>query len=136
MENSFKKLAQYTYSSEAIVVKGKLESEGIEVFLRDHFTIDTDPMVSNAIGGVKLFVKETDYENATKILSEISDFSLDDSGKPIECPHCGAQKAQLFTSITDFKSLISFLVSMFFVILPFYTKYKYHCENCNKEFSL
>lgn len=135
-EETFVKIGQYQYSSEAFIYKGKLEAENIEVFLRDNFTIDTDPMVSNAIGGVKLFVKESDYENAIKILSEISEVSLDDSGKPIQCPHCGAQKAQLFTSVTDFKSLVSFIVSMFFVILPFYTKYRYRCENCNKEFSL
>lgn len=135
-EETFVKIGQYQYSSEAFIYKGKLEAENIEVFLRDNFTIDTDPMVSNAIGGVKLFVKESDYENAIKILSEISEVSLDDSGKPIQCPHCGAQRTQLFTSVTDFKSLISFIVSMFFVILPFYTKYRYRCENCNKEFSL
>ena len=48
----FTKIGQYQYSSEAFIYKGKLEAEGIEVFVRDNHTVDTDPLVSNAIGGV------------------------------------------------------------------------------------
>ncbi len=50
----FSTVAVFQYSSEAQIIKGRLESDGIEVFLADNLTIDTDPLVSNAIGGVKL----------------------------------------------------------------------------------
>ncbi|MBC7655284.1 MAG: DUF2007 domain-containing protein, partial [Oligoflexus sp.] len=53
MEKSiFKIIATYQYTSEAIIFKGKLESEGIEVFMRDNNTVDTNPLYSNAVGGV------------------------------------------------------------------------------------
>ncbi len=52
MENTFIKVASFQYSSEAMIIKGRLEAEGIEVFMKDNNTIDTDPLVSNAIGGV------------------------------------------------------------------------------------
>ncbi|MFL9843236.1 putative signal transducing protein [Flavobacterium rhizosphaerae] len=75
MENAFQKVAAYQYSSEAIVIKGRLEAEGIEVFMADNYTIDVDPLVSNAIGGVKLFVRTENVEKAKEILSEISRYA-------------------------------------------------------------
>lgn len=133
-EGVFKKVGEFQYSSEAFIYKAKLESEGIPVFVRDNHTIDSDPFLSNAIGGVKLFVKNRDYDLAAKILSEISKFSVDDQGNLIQCPKCGAQEIQLLTTIKDFKSLISFLFSFLIVVLPFYNKYKYKCNACNFEF--
>ena len=134
MENRFKKIGQFQYSSEAIIYKGKLESEGIEVYIRDNHTIDSDPLVSNAIGGVKLFVDQEDFARAIKVLSEISAFSVDDKGALIKCPNCGAERIQLLTTIKDFKSLLSFVFSFLMVALPFYNRYKYKCDACNLEF--
>ena len=102
--------------------------------MRDNYTIDSDPLVSNAIGGVKLFVRNEDYHRAKSILSEISMFSLDDKGHLIKCPECGAEKIQLLTTIRDIKTLLSFAFSIFTVALPFYNRYKYKCDNCNFEF--
>ena len=133
-ESTFLKIGQYQYSSEAFIYKGKLEADGIEVFVRDNFTIDSDPMVSNAIGGVKLFVREEDYKRAIEILSEISTFSLDDNGKLLKCTNCGADKVQLITTVKDLKSLFSFLFSMIMVVIPFYNLYKYKCGECGYEF--
>ena len=131
----FKKVGQYQYSSEAIIYKGRLEAENIEVFMRDNNTVDSDPLISNAIGGVKLFVKQENYESAIKILSEISTFSLDDKGELLKCPNCGAEKIRLLTTIKDIKSLLSFIFSTIITVaLPFYNKYKYKCDDCNVEF--
>lgn len=130
----FTKVGQFQYSSEAYIYKGKLEAEGIEVFIRDNHTVDSDPLVSNAIGGVKLFVKTEDYESAIKILEEISTFSVDNEGELIQCPNCGAEKAHLFTTINDLKSFFAFLFTLLVTTLPFYTKYKYKCAACNIEF--
>lgn len=135
MENDlFKKVATFQYSSEAAIIKGKLESTGIEVFMHDNYTIDADPLISNAIGGVKLFVKTEDYENANEVLASISKHSIDDSGKAIQCPSCGNDQIEMFTSINDLKSFFSFVFSLLLVLLPFHTKYKYKCNQCGFEF--
>jgi len=58
MEDSiFTLIGRFQYSSEATIYKGKIESEGIEVYMRDTATVDANPLYSNAIGGVKLYVK-------------------------------------------------------------------------------
>ena len=133
-ESTFQKIATFQYSSEAIIFKGKLESEGIEVFMRDNNTVDSNPLYSNAVGGVKLFVKNDDFDKATDIFSNISQYSLDDNKKLIKCPKCGAEQIDMVTSIKDLKSFLVFLFSIFLVAMPFYSKHKYKCDNCKFEF--
>ena len=136
MSDTFKTIATFQYSSEAEIIKGRLEADGIQVFLRDKFTIDTDPLISNAIGGVKLKVLTKDALKAQDILDSISKYSLDDEGNAIYCPNCNNNKVQLYSTIKDFKSFFSFIIGFFFGTLPFYTKDKYRCEVCNHEFDI
>ncbi|MFD2543098.1 DUF2007 domain-containing protein [Lacinutrix gracilariae] len=136
MSNTFKTIAKFQYSTEAQIIKGRLESEGIPVFLSDNLTIDTDPLVSHAIGGVKLKVYVEDALRAQHILSTIEKYSVDDAGNAIICPNCNSKHIEMFTTITDFKSFISFLAGFLFGTLPFYAKNKYKCQDCNTEFNI
>ena len=95
MSETFVTVARFQYSSEAQIVKGRLEADGIEVFLRDNITIDTDPLVSNAIGGVKLKVRAEDEKEAKKILRSIKVYAVDDDGNPIRCPNCNKQEVEM-----------------------------------------
>ena len=135
MEESFKLIKSYKYSSEAQIFYGKLESEGLEVYLRDVNTVDSNPIWSNAVGGVKLFVRSQDFEKAKKILSEVSQYSLDENNKLIKCSNCGAEEIEMVTSIKDLKTFFAFIFSLLFVLMPFYSKYKYKCNKCNFEFN-
>ncbi|GAA3632531.1 DUF2007 domain-containing protein [Flavivirga jejuensis] len=136
MSDTFKTIARFQYSSEAQIIKGRLEAEGIQVFLSDHLTIDTDPLVSNAIGGVKLKVLSRQALKAQHILSSIEKYSIDDVGNTINCPNCKSEKVALFSTIKDAKSLFWFIFGFIFSSLPFYTKHKYKCEDCKTEFDL
>ncbi|MDT7829165.1 DUF2007 domain-containing protein [Pricia sp. S334] len=132
----FTTVARFQYSSEAQIVKGRLEADGIAVFLTDNVTIDTDPLVSNAIGGVKLRVHTEDELKAVRILESIERYSVDDEGQGIRCPQCDSAKVDYFTTVKDLKSLASFLIGLLFWVLPFYTKYEYRCENCKNKFNI
>lgn len=136
MEDIFELIGTYQYSSEAIIYKGKLESEGIAVFMRDNYTVDSNPLYSNAVGGVKLFVNQKDYPKAKDIISQVSQYSLDDDHKLLKCPNCGAEQIDMVTSVKDLKSLFAFVFSTLFLgTLPFYSKHKYKCNKCNFEFN-
>ncbi|RNC88375.1 MAG: DUF2007 domain-containing protein [Winogradskyella sp.] len=130
----FVTVAKYQYSSEAQIAKGRLEADGIKVFLSDNLTIDTDPLVSNAIGGVKLKVYSENEQDARDILKSIKAYSVDDNGQPIACPNCGNHHVELFSSIDSFKSLMAFLFGIITFTLPFHTRYKYVCDDCKTEF--
>ncbi len=134
MKDSFVTIATFQYSYEAHIIRGKLESEGIKVYMADNITIDTDPLMSNAIGGVKLKVLKAQEKKAREVLKTINKYSLDNEGNPIKCPKCGSKKVDFLSTIKDFKSLIIYLLGLVFFTLPFYTKYKYRCENCKTEF--
>ncbi|MBY0487850.1 MAG: DUF2007 domain-containing protein [Flavobacteriaceae bacterium] len=135
MEEQFQLIGRYQYSSEAIIYKGKLESEGIEVYIRDNNIVDSNPLYSNAVGGIKLFVKNEDVAKAQIILSEVSQYSLDDNNQLIKCPKCNAEQVDMVTSIKDVKSFLAFLFSVLIIFIPFYSKYKYKCQSCKFEFN-
>lgn len=136
MKQKFKTIAKFQYSSEAQIVKGRLEAEGIEVFLFDEFTIDTDPLISNAIGGVKLKVLSDQVLKAQHILDTIHPYSLDDNGDNLICPNCKSDKIELFSTVKDIKSLFWFIFGFLFSALPFYAKHQYTCESCKTHFDL
>lgn len=134
VNKNFVTLQVFQYSSEAQIIKGRLEAEGIPVFLRDEFTIDTDPFLSQAIGGVKLRVEEKDEAKAREVLNDISTYSFDDAGEALHCPNCDSTKIDYVTTVRDAKSIAAFALSILVVALPIHTKYEYRCEECKTKF--
>ena len=120
MESKFYQLASFEYVADVQIVKGKLESEGIPVFLRDENTLNSDPLISNAIGGVKLLVYASDKEMAIDIYNDIRAYAQDSFGNPIVCPNCKAQKSEPYYNRKG----------IFYKLFPFFEKRKYKCLNC------
>ncbi|RZJ73291.1 DUF2007 domain-containing protein [Flavobacterium sp.] len=134
--DEFAFLSSYTYSSEAQIFKGLLESRGIDVFVRDNHTVDADPLVSNAVGGVKLFVKSEDFESAKAVLSEVTQFSIDENGEQVECPKCHEHKVEMVTSAREKKTLLALIGSALLGGLPLYANHHYKCSVCGHEFGM
>lgn len=61
-------IATFQYPHEGYIIQGKLESEGIASILKDELTIQTDNLLSNALGGVRLQIYKSDLEKALPIL--------------------------------------------------------------------
>ena len=57
----------------AHIALGRLKEEFINCYLQDEYSVTIDPFLSNAIGGIKLMVAETQLERAREIL-ENQDF--------------------------------------------------------------
>lgn len=95
-------VARFSFPHEAHIAKANLESAGIESFIADEHTVNTQWLYSNAIGGVRLFVAGEDLEEATEILT--SDFSESLEGHSQEigekqdiCPQCGSSDLSAYT---------------------------------------
>ena len=58
---------------DALFVKSLLESEGIEVQIPDEHTVGVHSLLANAIGGIRVLVRETDQERAAEILTQLAD---------------------------------------------------------------
>ena len=53
----------------AHIAMGRLKEEYINCYLQDEYSVTIDPFLSNAIGGIKLMVAETQVERALEILN-------------------------------------------------------------------
>jgi DNA-directed RNA polymerase subunit RPC12/RpoP len=124
MENEFFTIATFEYTAEAQVMKGRFMSQGIEVFLKDEYTVDVDPMVSHAIGGVKLQVHAKDSAAAIELYNEIREYETDPHGNPIACPECEGERILIAPSK---KSIV-------YLLFPFFEPNRYICSNCNEIF--
>lgn len=60
----------FTYTHEAHLARAILESGGIDVLLKDEFMTQIYSFYSTAIGGVKIQVRDSDYQDAVRILTE------------------------------------------------------------------
>jgi DNA-directed RNA polymerase subunit RPC12/RpoP len=132
-DEKFTLLRRFQYTSEAIIYQGKLESQGIDVFLRDNNIVDSNPLYSNAVGGVKLFVKTEDLKKAEEVLGEVSLYAVDDESQPVKCPKCGEEQVEMEIAIEGVKSF--FQVAILGAFAQFFSKYKYKCQNCKNEFN-
>jgi DNA-directed RNA polymerase subunit RPC12/RpoP len=82
-------IATFTYPLEARLSQAKLESEGIPSFVADENIVSANQFYSLAVGGVRLQVKESDAENALRILGmaqEVQSDLIEDSEE--RCPGC------------------------------------------------
>ncbi|MGB1270220.1 MAG: DUF2007 domain-containing protein [Flavobacteriaceae bacterium] len=121
MDDSLTTIAVFQYSSEALIIKGKLESENIRVFLADEYTVDTDPLVSNAIGGVKLQVNTKQVAVAKTIIKNIDPLLLIEE---IRCLKCNS---------INFKMRLTFK-NFILKLIPINGQFEYKCLNCNSNF--
>lgn len=71
----------FTLPTEVVMLRGRLESEGIECLVLNELTTQVNPFYSNAIGGVQLQVKESDLENAIAILKDVG-YSTEEETQP------------------------------------------------------
>lgn len=120
MSTEFQTLGSFEFPADVVVIKGKLEAEGIPVFLRDETTINTDPLISAALGGVKLQVYSEDLERARRIYDEIRAYASDAQGNPVVCPNCNAARSEVHY----------FGKSIFYKLFPFFEPRAYRCTQC------
>ncbi len=119
--NEFETIAIFEFTSDAQILKAKLESEGIEVYLKDEHTLDADPLISNALGGVKLQVPSEKASKAFEIYKEVRDYERDAEGNLKACPSCSEERL-LVAETTP--------TNIFFMLFPFFERKKYQCVEC------
>ncbi|HCC85715.1 MAG TPA: hypothetical protein DEQ06_03810 [Porphyromonadaceae bacterium] len=129
----------YTYPHEVYVERGKLESEGIETFLKDETTVQVYNFYSNAVGGIKLQVFSEDVNRALAILDSVKEtvpklvvFSKKEIENTSVCPFCGSDNIGKKKN-ANWLTLIPYLLVGF--ILPVYGK-SYLCFDCDKRWRI
>jgi len=96
MTDSLVTLATFSKPTDAYLALGKLQADGIDAVVFDDNVVSVNWLYSNAVGGVKLKVREPEVQRAMEILSE--DLSaiaeIDETAPPVQpavqCPRCSS----------------------------------------------
>ena len=139
----------FTYPHEAHLVKGYLESNGIETIINDELTVQVANIYSNAIGGVKLRVSESDYNQGLQLLkdggylteedckseSKVEIVLLDKSTNKKICPFCSSDNIAVNSKPGIITTVVLAIINLAVMIGAIFPRFKtsFKCFDCGKE---
>jgi len=123
-------LQVYTNYIDANIIMGRLEEEGINCWLKDENTVTIDPILTNAVGGIKLMVAEPQAERAFELLREFRS----QQQSVLKCPRCGSTNVEFVTTPRKASNWIGVIVGFLFTNFALSADKVYHCFNCGFEF--
>lgn len=93
-------VASFSLPYEAHLARARLEAEGLTVWVADEHTISMQWLYSNALGGVKVNVREGQELRALDILAEDRSDLLEEEAMEDEprCPDCGEKALEAVTA--------------------------------------
>ena len=131
-----------SYPQEAHIAKSYLESEGIEVVLKDELTSQMLHIYPDSIGGVKLLVHESNYKRGHQLLKNAG-YAVSEnvtSQQPVilvkadsrtdkySCPFCKSNNIGRKREGNILNLMIYFILGTFFPIF----RRSYKCFDCKK----
>lgn len=117
----------FSFPYEAQIAKTQLEAAGIPARIENEHTINMDWLYSNALGGVRLLVLESDLEEARTLLAQ--DFSKElqqQFGLSENCPNCDSSDIQPYTE----GKRPAYLVFLLLGFPLFFYKNGMKCQRC------
>lgn len=109
-----------------------LQEEGINCWLKDENTVTIDPMLSNAIGGIKLMVHTSQKERAADLLRTM--INREKENRP--CPNCGSHNVEYIISNQQASNWLTAIFTYLFSGYPVAAEKRYHCFDCTNEFEI
>ncbi|MBS1918071.1 MAG: DUF2007 domain-containing protein [Bacteroidetes bacterium] len=108
-----------------------LQDEGINCYLKDEYTLTIDPLLSPAIGGIKLMVYELQAERAESILKDAEKKFL----QTIPCPDCGNHSLEKIVQVKTASNLSQKLLFMLVNGAQQEVKTFFVCAHCKSVFN-
>ena len=130
MHQKFYPIRAYDNYLKANMNLGMLQEAGINCHIKDEYTITIDPLLSPALGGMKLMVDEADIQRALELLNEAEQLYV----QSIPCPVCKEKQLVFVTETTHHKSWATRLKSMLINGQEQEVKIYYRCEHCKSVF--
>ena len=115
---------------DAHLLMAKLESEEIQCWLQDENTVTLYPILTNAVGGIKLFVNKNDLSRARQIFWEVEN----NRKKTIECPKCKGHNIELVSTPRKAANWFSAILTFFLGDYALAVDKVNHCFDCGNEF--
>ncbi len=112
----------------ANIVLTWLGDKGVTCYLKDEYTVTIDPLLTNAIGGIKLVTNSKDQYEARSLLREYDEAYR----KNAECPVCGSNDIVLVAK-QNAVNLLTAIFSWLLTSYPFSSSNVYQCSSCGYE---
>lgn len=106
----------------------RLHAAGVECYLKDEYTVTIDPILTNAIGGIKLVVKRKDVRHVMAVLQQYEKEYLQSA----VCPVCG-QAAFAYVAKPGVANYMTAILTWIFSSYAVAPEYVYQCGNCGYE---
>ena len=113
---------------EAHIAMGNLQQQHINCWLKDEYTVTIDPILANAVGGIKLMVAKVQVPRAIEILKGVAE----NNKQHYACPHCGSRDIQLVESAPKKVNLFTAIISRLLGSNTI-SNQSWHCFNCGKD---
>ncbi len=108
----------------------RLEEEHIRAYLQDEHTVTIDPILSNAVGGIKLMVHHEQLPRALELVNGYETVYK----QAVACPKCQSHNVHF---VTDSRNPMNWLTAIFSWLFGNYAlsvKNVYRCFDCDFEF--
>ncbi len=125
-------LHSYPNYIEAHIARAALDNAGIPCWLKDEHTVTIDPILTQAIGGIKLMVPDHLAEEAFRLLFELQQ----QNKKENYCPACGSENTEYVSTPRKPMNWISALSTFIMGDYAIATEKMMHCFDCGHEFKL
>ncbi|HVZ96789.1 MAG TPA: hypothetical protein VG847_07935 [Chitinophagaceae bacterium] len=112
----------------ANILLTKLRAGGIECYLKDENTVTMDPLLTVAVGGIKLLVKKEDVPEVLRILQQ---FDNEYRNKAV-CPRCGSHNIDLVPKRSA-ANMVAAILSWLFSSYAVSAENVYKCNDCGYE---
>ena len=123
-------LQSYDNYIEANIICSRLEQEEIVCWLKDENTVTIDPILTNAVGGIKLMVAESQAERAFELLKQFRS----EQKSALKCPRCGSSNIEFVTTPRKASNWVGVIIGLLFTNYALSADKVYHCFSCGFEF--
>jgi predicted RNA-binding Zn-ribbon protein involved in translation (DUF1610 family) len=115
---------------DAHIAMGVLEAQGINCWLKDENTVTIDPILTHAVGGIKLMVGADQAEKAAGILRVMEN----EQKATHPCPKCNSLNIELVSTPRKVSNWLSVITFGFFANYAPKIDMVYHCFDCGHEY--
>ncbi|MFA6185687.1 MAG: hypothetical protein WC770_00540 [Phycisphaerae bacterium] len=134
MDEKIIKIASFNDYTNAEIAKISLESAGIDCFLSGENFVATYWLLASADGGIKLYIKHSDKQQAEEILkASAADAGnaqfTDEEEYDLKCPKCGGTEIN-YERFSRWSAFLSILILRFPITYSIKT---YSCQSCGHK---
>ncbi|HEX6333468.1 MAG TPA: DUF2007 domain-containing protein [Flavisolibacter sp.] len=116
---------------DAHIIMGRLEEEGIRCWLQDENTITINPILTNAVGGIKVMVVKDQLARALELLQQFND----ERRSRLTCPVCGSNNIEFISSPRKAVNWLTAVLGTLFGDYAVASGKTWRCFTCHSEFS-